>query len=132
MTILPVAGSAMLILSLALAWLLVAVRYLRVPGLTDLIVNDESLLKAHIDYLLMALLLYVFSLLEPVQPQWIQFAMAVGAFTNPLLFVLLAIRPTMSRAATAPAGIFATVSFLVTTVGFGGGAILVARAAMGG
>lgn len=131
MPLLTIAGSVMLLLSLAIAWVLVAVRYLRLPGLTTLIISDEHLLKAHIDYLLMALLLYAFSLLGTTLPMSLQVAMALGAFTNPLLFIVLAIKPTVSRAPLAPVGICATLSFLVTTLGFGGAAIRVACAAMG-
>ena len=46
----------------------------------------------------MALLLYAFSLLGTTLPIQLQAAMAIGAFTNPLLFIVIAIKPTVSRA----------------------------------
>ena len=115
----------MLILSLVLAWVAVSVRYLRLPGISAVISSDEHLVKAHIDYLLMTLLLYAFALLGITLPMPIQGCMVVGAFTNPLLFIVLAINPGISRAMLTPLGIFATLSFSVTTLGFGGAAILV-------
>ena len=90
------------------------------------------LLKAHIDYLMMTGLLFIFSLLfthfRLTPPPLIVVAMSVGSLVNPAAFLALAIKPDLPQ---RPASVFgATVSFgfVVTTIGYGGAAWVVARA----
>ena len=92
----------------------------------------QYLLKAHIDYLMMTGLLFIFFLLfahfRLTPPPLIVIAMSVGSLVNPAAFLALAIKPDLPQ---RPASVFgATVScgFVVTTIGYGGAAWVVARA----
>lgn len=129
MNILIPAGSALLLLSLAAAWLLVGVRHLRVPALRRAFPGDADLLRCHLDYLLMALLLYAFAALRAPLPPWITACLIAGAFTNPALFLATAIRPQLRRDTPPPFQVLTALSFLATTLGAAGAAIATAIAA---
>jgi hypothetical protein len=121
-----VGASAFIILSLVIAWMATAVRILNVKPLKQMFPAHQNLVKAHIDYILMALLLMAFYLINVELPVWIIGAMLVGGFLNPFLFIVAAMnKPEAFR----PGAVFMTItmfSFVSTTVGFAGAAILVA------
>jgi len=116
-------ASIELIVSLALAWLAALTRYDTVPALKKLFKADAYLVKSHIDYLLMAMLLYIFVLLDTPLPTWCIACMILGSITNPFLLGLLAIWPKPDYRMTRPFGIAGTISFILTTAGFGGAAV---------
>ncbi len=132
---LVVAGAAAMVMSLALAWCLAVVRYLRLPLLVRLFPGSGDLRRAHIDYLMMAGLLWGIAALavplDVVLPGWLQACLVVGSFSNPAGFVVRAVRPGVSATPTAPFGMVMGLSFVVTTTGYGGAAWLLARAALG-
>lgn len=117
-------GCILLIVSLVLAWLLVGVRFLKIPLLCRIFPNDTDLLRCHIDYILMALVLLVFGALRPPIPLWLAACLIVGATTNPILFIITAMYPR-HRALPPPwfKGI-TTLSFIIATIGFGGTALV--------
>ena len=134
MQVLPAAlaavGSLCLTLALILAWCLVGVR--TTGFMKRWFPSYQYLLKAHIDYLMMTGLLFIFFLLfthfRLTPPPVIVVAMSVGSLVNPAAFLALAIKPDLPQ---RPASVFgATVScgFVVTTIGYGGAAWVVARA----
>ena len=134
MQVLPAAlaavGSLCLTLALILAWCLVGVR--TTGFMKRWFPSYQYLLKAHIDYLMMTGLLFVFFLLfahfRLTPPPLIVVAMSVGSLVNPAAFLALAIKPDLPQ---RPASVFgATVScgFVLTTIGYGGAAWVVARA----
>jgi hypothetical protein len=96
--------------------------------------GTQYLLKSHIDYLLMTGLLMVFFLLFAhfqVSPSSvILMAMSIGSLLNPLGFLVLAIKPTLRQHPSTPFGAIMAVSFVLTTIGYGGAAWYVARAAV--
>ena len=123
-------GSLCLTLALILAWCLVGVR--TTGFMKRRFPSYQYLLKAHIDYLMMTGLLFIFFLLfthfRLTPPPLIVVAMSVGSLVNPAAFLALAIKPDLPQ---RPASVFgATVScgFVVTTIGYGGAAWVVARA----
>lgn len=127
---LAVAGSVCLILALVLAWCLAGVRSSSVvkrcfPGYS-------YLLKAHLDFLMMAGLLYVFFLLfgqlRLAPPAVIVAAMSLGSISNPAGFLALALKPDLPQRPATLFGALMALSFAVTTVGYGGAAWCVARA----
>ena len=101
-TILVVAGSLCLLITLVLAWCLAGVR--SSAFMKRLFPNYQNLLKAHIDYLLMTGLLMIFFLLFNhfrVSPSpLVVFAMSVGSFMNPVGFIALAIKRVTRPPAT--------------------------------
>ena len=130
-TMLPLAGSLCLIITLALAWCLVGVR--SSAQMKKLIPNYQSLLKAHLDYLMMTGLLMIFYLLfaqlRVAAPAFIVAAMSIGSLMNPVGFLALAVKPNLRQHPASPFGAVMTVSFTLTTIGYAGAAWLVGRAA---
>src|SRR5918996_2344212 len=87
--VLAVVGSICLILALVLAWCLAGVRSSRFVKMC--FPNPQYLLKAHLDFLMMTGLLFVFFLLfgqlRVAPPSVIVAAMSLGSITNPAGFV---------------------------------------------
>jgi hypothetical protein len=112
-------GLVLILISLALAWTLVLFRY--ILKINESKVNTSYLTMAHIDYILMGLLLIAFSVIDNHQSSGILILLAcIGAVTNPLLFLLMAFKPTINKAPTGFFGLFSSISFLITTIGMGG------------
>ena len=105
-TVLVAAGSLCLTITLMLAWCLAGVR--ASTFMKRLFPNYQSLLKAHMDYLLMTGLLMIFYLLfaqfhvsaSPV----ILAAMCLGSLGNPVGFLVLAVKPSLRQHPTSPFG----------------------------
>ena len=98
--------------------------------------NYQYLLKSHIDFLMMTGLLFVFFLLfrqlHVTPPPFIVVAMSVGSLGNPLGFLALALKPDMSQRPLSPFGVIIVGSFMMTTIGYGGAAWVVAHAVVFG
>ena len=128
--LLAVVGSVCMMLALVLAWCLAGVRSSRF--VKKCFPNPQYLLKAHLDFLMMTGLLFAFFLLfgqlRLAPPSVIVAAMSLGAVTNPVGFLALAIRPDLPQRPATPFAALMALSFSVTTVGFGGAAWYVAHA----
>lgn len=129
-------GCFCLAVSLVLAWCLTAVRVLRVPAAQRLFPDSENLLRAHIDYLLMALLLFVaylmFEATGVLPPALILASMCAGSVLNPAAFLVLAIDPKLGRQPGGPFGAAVAVGFVLTTLGYLGAVWWIGRAAWAG
>ena len=127
---LAVTGSVCMTLALVLAWCLAGVRSSRV--VKKCVPNPQYLLKAHLDFLMMTGLLFVFFLvfeqLRLTPPRAIVVAMIAGSMGNPSGFLALALRPDLSQKPASPFGALMLLSFTATTVGYGGAAWFVAHA----
>ena len=123
-------GSLCLTLALILAWCLVGVR--TTGFMKRWFPSYQYLLKAHIDYLMMTGLLFIFFLLfthfRLTPPPLILVAMSVGSLVNPAAFLALAIKPDLPQRPASVFGATVTCGFVVTTIGYGGAAWVVARA----
>ena len=123
-------GSLCLSLALILAWCLVGVR--TTGFMKRWFPSYQYLLKAHIDYLMMTGLLFIFFLLfthfRLTPPPLIVVAMSVGSLVNPAAFLALAIKPDLPQRPASVFGATLSCGFVVTTIGYGGAAWLVARA----
>lgn len=130
-SVLVVVGSLCLLVTLALAWCLVGVR--STAFMKKMCPNDQYLLKAHIDYLLMTGLLMIFFLPFThfrVSPSpLVVVTMSVGSIVNPLGF--LALKPDLRQNPTSPFGVVMACSFISTTIGYAGAAWSVGQAALG-
>jgi len=135
-SVLVLAGSLSLTVTLVLAWCLAGIRYMESGFLKSLFSNYQYLLKSHIDYLLMTGLLMVFFLLFAhfgVSPSpVILIAMSIGSLLNPFGFLVLAIKPNLRQHPSTPFGAIMAGSFVLTTIGYIGAAWYVARAAVFG
>lgn len=128
MEILVIWGSILLIVSLALAWLATLVRIVGVPSLKKRFPNSQHLVRAHIDFLLMSLLLFAFFLLLDSIPTALVVLMLVGATVNPSLFIVMAMDEPPGKKPGPFIGGIAGLSFVCTTLGFGGAAVLLLMA----
>ncbi len=127
--ILVVVGSLCMALALVLAWCLAGVRS---SAVMKGWFNYQYLLKAHIDFLMMTGLLFVFFLLfthlRLTPPAFVVIAMSFGSLANPLGFLALAFKPDMSQRPGSRFGAIMASCFVVTTIGYGSAAWIVARA----
>jgi hypothetical protein len=127
---LAAAGSLCLTLALILAWCLVGVR--TTGFMKRWFPSYQYLLKAHIDYLMMTGLLFIFFLLfthfRLTPPPLIVVAMSLGSLANPAAFLALAIKPDLPQRPASVFGAIVSCGFVLTTIGYGGAAWVVARA----
>ena len=127
--VLAVVGSVCMTLALVLAWCLAGVR--SSEFVNRCFPNPEYLLKAHLDFLMMTGLLFVFFLvfehLRVTPPLAIVVAMGVGSLGNPLGLLALALRPDVPQRPSTAFGDLMVLSFAATTVGYGGAAWYVAQ-----
>jgi len=135
-SILVVAGSLSLTITLGLAWCLAGIRYMQTGFLKRLFSNYQYLLKSHIDYLLMTGLLMVFFLLfahfQVAPSPVVLIAMVIGSLLNPFGFLVLAMKPNLRQHPSTPFGAIMAGSFVLTTIGYLGAAWYVAHAAIFG
>lgn len=124
-----------LLMALILAWCLVGLNF-GVPLLQAIFQGKVTrLVQAHLDFLLMSALLFGFYAAKVPLPWHIRWAMVVGAFTNPSLFLMQAIFPLLDTptpsADAFPAAflLFSLASVIITSYGFGKGAITILRSA---
>lgn len=132
--LLVVIGSACLMLALIEAWLLVIIFTNPDNSLSKLIPGSQDLIKSHIDYLLMSLFLFVFYTLFAhfqIRPSlFLIVSMCVGSLGNAGLFLIRAMKPSLKPEPTAVFRLVVGVSCLLTTIGYFGGAWLVAASAI--
>ena len=128
-------ATLLLTIALAIAWVLGVTLFFPNGDLASHIVTRADLIRAHIDFLMMAQFFFLFGLLmrqyaiEP--PRWAIVAASFGAFVNPFAFVARALAPKIDPA-MIPEPHFpplAAISFACVTVGFLILAALAVRAA---
>jgi len=124
-----IGASVFVLASLSLAWLSTAVRILRVKSLRARFPAHDNLVKAHIDYLLMALLLIAYYLLgdtlEIEFPGWVILMMIFGGTVNPLTFIIVAMSKPEDFKPGSSFMALTMLSFTATTLGFAAAAVLV-------
>ncbi|MDX1606866.1 MAG: hypothetical protein R3202_11780 [Candidatus Competibacterales bacterium] len=120
---LPITAAVCMLISLALAWLASLIIYARMEVLQKIFVAPHQLVRAHIDYLLMALLLilsfYLAERFELALPVGVIALLCIGALYNPLGFIALAVQPALARPQTTAATLRILFGFLPATLGFG-------------
>lgn len=120
--------------ALGIAWVLGVTLFFPDGALADRLQDRDDVIRAHIDYLMMAQFLLIFFLsfrqfaIDP--PWWLAAACCFGAFFNPLSFLLRGLTPkAIDSIAVAPHfPLQALLSFSLTTLGFLGAVLLVVRA----
>lgn len=132
--ILVVTGSLCLVLALVEAWTLVAVLSDPSTRLSKWIPGSQDMIKSHVDFLMMSLLLFVYYLLfdhfRITAPTFVIVGMCIGSVSNPLLFLARAVNPAWREEPTPALRLTAMVSFALATVGYGAAAWLVACSAL--
>lgn len=108
-----VACMAALILS---AWLMTFARWFPIKGLDGKIPDYKTMIRAHVDYALMALFnlgFYASGVELPVFACW---CVAIGGFTNPSIFVVATFDPDFWNKKIWK--VLTAISFVITTIGF--------------
>jgi hypothetical protein len=126
-----------LLAALVLAWCLVGLVF-GLPFMKEIFPGKFTrVLQAHIDFLLMTALILGFYAVKTPLPSHVRWAMVIGAFTNPSLFLFEAIFPVLDSP-TPPEGIFPKIfllclmtSLVLTSYGFGKAAVIVFRSTFG-
>ncbi|WP_446810394.1 hypothetical protein ACH50O_02040 [Methylomonas sp. 2BW1-5-20] len=121
-----VACMAALILS---AWLMTFARWFPIDGIDGkFLVDYKTMIRAHVDYALMALFnlgFYGVGIELPVLACW---CVAIGGFANPTIFTIAAFDPDFWNKTKWK--VFSAASFVITTIGFGGVGIALLRHAL--
>lgn len=127
-----VTGALALIISLAQAWIVSLIYYVRVGFLKKIFPSPHQLIRSHVDYCIMIGLLgflYVCTVyLEISLPKIILFLACLGALWNPFPFVFLAMEKDVEqkrRNMSVGERAFICIGFLPLTIGFGYTAIVV-------
>ncbi len=120
--------------ALAIAWVLGVSLFFPDGALAARLIERDDVIRAHVDYLLMSQFLLIFFVafrqfaINP--PFWLVVSCGFGAFFNPLAFLIRGLTPKAAVAVPVEPHfpLHAMLSFSLTTVGFLGAVILVARA----
>ncbi len=111
------------LISLLLAWIASFIVYAKNKFLQRFFVSTRYLIRAHIDFLLMSLLLvatfYLVNQFELIVPDYILILAIVGAIYNPLGFVILSVKPHLSSPTSTLSKTVTLLAFIPTTIGFG-------------
>lgn len=132
--LLSIAGLCLLI-ALTIAWVLGITLFFPGGTLAGQLADRDDIIRAHIDYLMMAQFLFIFFLafrqfaIDP--PLWLVAACCFGAFFNPLAFLIRGITPKAIIIIPVEPHfpLQAILSFSLTTIGFLTAVLLVVRAA---
>lgn len=129
-------GAALwLLMALLLAWCMVGLNFGAAPLKAVFAGKFTRLLQAHIDFLLMTALILGFYAAKVPLPWHVRWSMVVGAFTNSSLFLLMAMFPVLDNPKVPPPVLFQAfllASIVVTSYGFGKGAVIVLRSTLAG
>lgn len=112
-----------MLISLGLAWLASLILYAKIARLKRIFPATHQLIRAHIDYLLMFILLvsayYLQGLLSITLPAWVIALLCVGSLYNPFGFIVLAIKPELANPQTFSQKLRVLIGFLPATLGYG-------------
>jgi len=124
-----------LAIALTIAWVLGVTLFFPDGALAARLVERDDVIRAHVDYLMMAQFLLLFFLgfrqYALRAPYWLVGACGFGAFFNPLAFLLRGLTPKNPAALSVEPHfpLQAALSFSLTTLGFLGAVVLIAGAA---
>ena len=124
MKYLIITGAVLILLAITTGWFIIAGKYLSLTVMKKIIRDEEKLIKAHIDYVIMGILLLVLFATGINLPLVVAVLACAGALANPSLFLFLAVKPNVNKKAGSFFGIVSTLVFLITTAGIGGAALL--------
>ena len=117
-------GGCQLIVALFLAWVMIGKIHFKDSFPFNKVKSYGNLVKAHIDYLLMSLFLFIFfgvSTLLKVEPHLLPVCLALyGSTVNPLGFLIPAVSPKIAQSSSFSFyRLFLYSGHVATTLGFG-------------
>ena len=110
-----VACMSALILS---AWVMTFAKWFPIKGLDEKIPDYKTMIRAHVDYALMAVFNLAFYGSGVELPVFACWCVAIGGFTNPSIFMVATFDPDFWDKQIWK--IFSAISFVITTIGFVG------------
>lgn len=116
MEVLLIGAAACMTALITSAWVMTFAKWFPIKGVDAFVIDYKTLIRAHVDYALMALFglgFYGIGVELPVAACW---CVAVGGFTNPTIFTIAAF--DMNFWEKTKWKIFTALSFVVTSVGF--------------
>ena len=121
MEVLLIGAVACIAALLISAWLMTFARWFVIKGVDGKIIVDyATMIRAHVDYALMALFglsFYAAGVAANIEYCiWPCLALAIGGFTNPTIFVIASFDPKFWEKVWVK--IYTMISFLLTTIGF--------------
>jgi hypothetical protein len=125
MKLLLIWGASLVLLSIAIGWVIIARKYLSLKIFERLFRDDKNLVKAHIDYVMMALVLFAFFFIGINLPQPLIWLACAGAFADPALFIFLSTKPNVNKKVGSLFSVVSATVFLITTIGIGGSALFI-------
>lgn len=117
-------GMVSLLIALVLAWCLIFVGLMRLDFAVSTFHHVDKLLSAHLDFLMMTMLLFGFYCVKAPLPVFVRWPMAIGSITNPTCFLIESVFPEHPPGWFVP---FAMISVSLTTIGYGMASILLLR-----
>ncbi len=117
MSVLLLGAVACMMALILSAWLMTFARWFPIEGIDGkFLVDYKTMIRAHVDYALMALFNLAFygaGVELPVLACW---CVAIGGFTNPSVFVVAAFDPEFWNKMHWK--VYSAISFIITTIGF--------------
>lgn len=116
MGILLIGAAACITALIASAWLMTFAKWFPIKGVDEFVIDYKTLIRAHVDYALMALFgvgFYGSGVELPVVACW---CVAIGGFTNPTIFTIAAFDPNFWEKTKWK--VYTALSFFVSSVGF--------------
>ena len=99
------------------AWLMTFARWFPIEGIDGkFLVDYKTMIRAHVDYALMALFNLGFYGLGIELPVFACWCVVIGGFANPTIFTIAAFDPDFWNKTQWK--IFSAASFVITTIGF--------------
>jgi len=131
MTWLLVIAAFAIMFSLLEAWIATLIIYVKIDALKKIFPVPHNLIRSHIDYLLMSLLLvaiyFVCLHLNISLPKSIIIILLIGALYNPFGFFIQAINPKAGKNDTFAGKLGVCLGFLPTTIGYSYSAFIIMK-----
>jgi len=119
--LLPLASAICLFIALIQAWLMTMVRYFQTAFVLRIFPNYRDLVRSHVDYLMMSSLIFAVYLvtlkLGIKLPEFIHWAIFIGALYNPFGFILQAIKPDIAESGGVYTKAGVVLGFLPLSIG---------------
>lgn len=117
MNILLIGAVICIIALLASAWLMTFAKWFPINGVDEFLPDYKTMIRAHIDYALMALFNLAFYGLGIDLPVIACWCVAIGGVANPTIFVIAAFDANFWNKTHWK--VYAALSFIIATIGFG-------------
>ena len=117
MEILLIGAVVMMFALISSAWLMTFARWFPIKGIDgDFLTDYKTLIRAHIDFALMALFCLAFYATKVPLPVAACWFVVIGGITNPCVFVIAAFDTNFWDKTIWK--VYTAVSFIITTIGF--------------